>query len=353
MNETTRVFALVGDAALRRQLQQQWRGDRTTLCGMHSEGGDSIVEELARVRPDVLLVDADVDGMRPLVQAAASRLRVPVLALVRGQQSGLAALRPLEWGALGVVPREAETQAELVTRLELGVAELHDAQVVDLLESHFPLSGAFPDASVFDLRRSLQALEPADKLVVIGAGAGGPMALRRILAALKTASVSPIVVAQRLAAPLGSAFVQWLEHHTGATVVRATSGTLEPGRVYVVTSGCEATIERHNGAAALTVTASSADTTPSFDVLFESTAATYGSRGVAVLLSGRGSDGTQGLVALRRAGGLTVVQDRVSSILFDAPGQARDGGGAIECLPINEIAERIQMLMRPEPAGRA
>jgi chemotaxis response regulator CheB len=56
---------------------------------------------------------------------------------------------------------------------------------------------------------------------------------------------------------------------------------------------------------------------------------------------------------VRRAGGLTVVQDRVSSLVYDAPGQARDGGGAIECLPINEIAERIQMLMRPEPAGRA
>ena len=52
MNETTRVFALLGDATLRRQLQQQWRGNGTTLCGMHAEGGDSIVF-------DVRLIDAN------------------------------------------------------------------------------------------------------------------------------------------------------------------------------------------------------------------------------------------------------------------------------------------------------
>jgi two-component system chemotaxis response regulator CheB len=352
MNETTRVFALVGDAALRRQLQRRWRGD-TTLCGIHAEGGDSIVEELSRVRPDLLLVDADVDGVRTVIQSAAARLRLPVVALVHAQQSGFGALRPLEWGAIGVVPLEADNEGDLVTRLDTAVSELRGAQVVDLLESHFPLSGAFPDAAVFDLRRALQALDPVDKVVVVGAGVGGPMALRRILGALKTATASPIVVAQRLPEVLTSAFVQWLEHHTGATVVRGTSGALEVGRVYVVTSGCDAVIERHNGTAVLAVNGSEAATTPRFDALFESAASAYGERAVAVLLSGHGTDGTQGLLAVRRAGGLTVVQDRVSSLVYDAPGQARDGGGAIECLPINEIAERIQMLMRPEPAGRA
>jgi two-component system chemotaxis response regulator CheB len=87
--------------------------------------------------------------------------------------------------------------------------------------------------------------------------------------------------------------------------------------------------------------------------LFESAAVTYGGSTVVALLSGRGTDGTQGMLGVRRAGGFTMVQDRISSLVYDAPGQARDGGGAIECLPINEIAERIQMLMRAEPASRA
>jgi len=353
MNETTRVFALLGDAALRRQLQQQWRGNGTTLCGMHSEGGDSIVEELARVRPDVVLVDADVDGARPVVQTAASRLRLPVVAIVRAQQQGLAAFRPLEWGAVSLLARETNSPVELVARIEAGLADMRDAQVVDLLESHFPLSGAFPDASVFDMRRSLQELDPASKLVVIAAGVGGPMAMRRILNQLKTEVVSPIVYAQRLGETLLTPLVAWLEHHTGAQVGRAATGKLEVGHVYVVPNGFEVRVERVHGSPHLEVSPSEAATAPCFDALFESAAVTYGGSTVAALLSGRGTDGTQGMLGVRRAGGFTMVQDRTSSLVYDAPGQARDGGGAIECLPINEIAERIQMLMRAEPASRA
>jgi len=353
MQETTRVFAVLGDAPLRRQVQQQWRGNGTTLCGMHAESSDSLVEEITRMRPDVVVIDVETDGARALIQAAATRLRVPVVALVRAQQPSFTALRPFEWGAATVVVREADSVQELAGHLEAAVRDVHDAQVVDVMESHFPLSGAFPDASVFDLRRNLQTHAPSAKIVAVGAGVGGPMAVRRILTELRTAVVSPVVVAQRLPEALMPAFVQWLEHHTGTTVVRAVSGPLEVGTVYVVPSGCEARVESHSGAPTLSITATECATAPGFDVLFESVAATYGDRGIAVVLTGRGSDGAQGLVAVRRAGGLTIVQDRVSSLVFEAAGHARDGGGAIECLPINEIAERIQMLMRAEPAGRS
>ena len=123
MNETMRVFALLGDAALRRKLQQHWRGNGTTLCGMHSEGGDSIVEELGRVRPDAVLVDADVDGARPVVQSAASRLRLPVVAIVRAQQQRSRRLPAARVGR-GVARRTRdELPVELVTRIENGLAK--------------------------------------------------------------------------------------------------------------------------------------------------------------------------------------------------------------------------------------
>jgi two-component system chemotaxis response regulator CheB len=349
MNETTKVFALLGDAQLRRQLQQQWRGNGMSLCGMHAEGGDSIVEEIGRVRPDLVLVDADLDGARQLVQAAAVRHRLPVVALVRAQNQGFASMRPLEWGAVAVAAREV---ADLPRSLVEIVDDLRGAQVVDVLESQFPLSGAFPDATVFDLRRALQGLEPDRKIVAVCAGAGGPLAMRRILGQLRRDVVSPIVYAQRAPEALVSPLVQWLEHHTGASVRRAADGRLEVGTVYVVASGHDAVVEMHQGEPHLRVTASDAATTPCFDSLMESVAQSHTARAVAVLLSGRGADGSHGLLRVRRAGGFTIVQDRASSLVYDAPGQARDAGGAIECLPINEIAERLQMLMRPEPVTR-
>jgi len=353
MSESVRVFALLGEATLRRQLQQAWRGNGTTLCGMHAEGSDSLVEELARVRPDVLLVDAEVDGVRRVVQAAASRLRIPVVSLVRSQQPGFAAVRPLEWGVVSLLPREIDSNGGLVAAIESSLAEAREAQVVDQLEGHFPLSGAFPDAAVFDMRRSLQDASPESKVVVVGAGVGGPMAMRRILSELQSLVVSPVVYAQRIHESLAAPLVQWLEHHTGASVQRAVTGKLEVGQVYVVPTGYDAKIVRRGEDTVLEVARSTGANTPSLDLLLESAGEAYAERTVAVVLSGRGADGTQGLLEVRHRGGFTMVQDRVSSLLYDAPGQARDGGGAIECLPINEIAERIQMLMRPEPAPRS
>ena len=353
MQETTRVFAVLGDAPLRRHLQQQWRGSGTTLCGMHSEGGDSLVEEIVRVRPDVVLIDVEADGAKPLIQIVSSRRRVPVVALVRAQQPSFTALRVFEWGAVNAVPRECDNIAELGARLDQAVHEASIAQVVDMIDNHFPLSGAFPDAAVFDVRRRLQQRDPASKIVVLCAGLGGPVAVWRILRDLKTAVVSPIVVAQRMPEMLATGLAQWLEHHSGAQVVRAVSGPLEVRGVYIVPSGYDARVESHAGRPTLVVAPASHPATPNFDALFESVATTYADRAIAALLTGLGVDGVEGLRSVRRAGGLTIAQDRVSSWVHETASLARDGGAAIECLPINEIAERILMLMRTEPAHRA
>jgi two-component system chemotaxis response regulator CheB len=353
MNEPTRVFALLGDAGLRRLIQQRWRDNGKVLCGMHSEGGDSIIEEMSRVRPHLVLVDADVDGARQVVEAASTRYRLPVVAIVRTEQSGLSVLRPLEWGAVAVAPRGAQSNAELLEQVEAAVAQARHAQVVEVLESHFPLSGAFPDATVFDMRRALRSVDPRGKIVVVAAGLGGPMAMRRILTELEGNVVSPVVLAQRADEALVSPLVQWLEYHTGAEVVKTASGQrLEVGQVYVASGGCDVLVEKHHAEPVLKVSQSGGGSAPSFDRLFASVAQAYGSRAVAVLLSGEGDDGVEGLLAVRRAGGFTIVQDRTSSLVHDTPGRARDAGGAVECLPINEIAERLLMLMRPDPPSR-
>lgn len=354
MHETTRVFALLGDATLRRSLQQRWRDNGTSLCGMHAEGSDSLVEEMGRVRPHLVLVDVDVDGARPVIEAAAGRYRIPVLAIVRAQQAGFAALRPLEWGAVSLLARESTAAPLAIESLEAKIHATRRAQVVDTLEGHFPLSGAFPDATVFDLRRSLQSVDAASKLVVIAAGVGGPMALRRILGRLRHEATCPIVAALRFEPALAPALVQWLVHHTGANVALAEgTSPLVPGSVHLLTSDRDAAVESHDEHAMLCVRPPDGTSTPQFDALFDSAARVYGPRAIAVLLSAHGNDGGTGLLAVRRAGGFTIVQDRISSVVHEAPGHARDGGGAIECLPINEIAERIQMLVRSETASRS
>jgi chemotaxis response regulator CheB len=346
-------LALLSDARLRQEIQRRWRANGIHLCAVHAESGDFLLEELARLRPQVLVVDAELDGVREVIQQASSRYRIPVIGLVRVQENGLGPLRPLEWGAVTVVPRTLVEPEQLALDLESAIEQTCGVQVVDLLDADFPLSGAFPDAAVFDLRRALRALAPQEKMVVLGAGLGGPMAMRRILGELGGVAFSPIVYAQRISSSLLPVLARWLESHTGVGVHPAESGQkLEVGHVYVASTNNESVrIEPTSSGNVLQIGASNGKSRP-LDALLQSTAQAYGASAVGVLLSGHGDDGCEGMLALRAAGGFTIAQDRASSFVYDLPGRVRECGGAIECLPINEIAERIVMLMHPEHATR-
>jgi two-component system chemotaxis response regulator CheB len=177
------------------------------------------------------------------------------------------------------------------------------------------------------------------------------MAVRRILNTLQGQASSPIIYVQRLDLELTDTLVQWLEAHTGTQVSRVRSGqALETGNVYVANHEHDVVrvVQDHAGVT-LHVTGPNGDPRH-LDSLMRSTADVFGPRAVGILLSGRGSDGSAGLACLRNVGGLTIAQDRASSPLYELPGRAREEGAAVECLPINEIAERVSMLMHPENA---
>lgn len=80
---------------------------------------------------------------------------------------------------------------------------------------------------------------------------------------------------------------------------------------------------------------------PSVDMLFLSAARAVRERAAAVLLTGMGSDGSAGMLAVRRAGGRTFAQDEKSSIVFGMPGSAWQKGAVEELLPLEDIPARL------------
>ena len=91
---------------------------------------------------------------------------------------------------------------------------------------------------------------------------------------------------------------------------------------------------------------------PSADVLFRSAAAAYGADAVGVILTGMGSDGTDGLGALRRAGAAVIAQDEASSTVWGMPGSAVAAGHVDQVLPLDAIAAAVQALAGA-PADRS
>ena len=114
-----------------------------------------------------------------------------------------------------------------------------------------------------------------------------------------------------------------------------------PGGVYVAPAGYHLLIEA-DGAFALSVDPKVCNCRPSIDVLFESAADAYGERAIGVLLTGANSDGSRGLLAIRRAGGLTIAQDPATAAVPTMPQAAIDIGAAERVVPLCDIAAMLR-----------
>ncbi|MEB3351790.1 MAG: chemotaxis protein CheB, partial [Cyanobacteriota bacterium] len=195
--------------------------------------------------------------------------------------------------------------------------------------------------------------EPATGLVAIGASAGGLEALRTLVQGLRPDLPLAVVVAQHLAPDHPSRLAALLQPLCPLPVAEAADGeVLQPGRLLVVPPGHDAVVTTRQ--LRLVPPLAPRGSVPSLDRLLASLAEGWGERAVAVLLSGHGSDGAQGLRQVRAAGGLTLAQTPASAACPALPAAAIRQGGAELVLEPAAIAAAIQACaaaQRPQASG--
>ncbi len=188
-------------------------------------------------------------------------------------------------------------------------------------------------------------LPPAFDVVALVASAGGLAALGSILSALPADFPAAIVVVQHLDPSRPSLLASILARHCGLSVREANhNDRLRPGSVYV------APPDRHlvvgpGGVLALTATEPVHHVRPSADALLESLGRSIGPRTVAVVLTGAGHDGADGVRAVKHRGGTVIAQDRPSSQSFGMPGAAIGTGCVDTILPLEQIAPALVHLV--------
>ncbi len=189
----------------------------------------------------------------------------------------------------------------------------------------------------------------AGRASVIGicASAGGPQALVSVLAEIPATFAIPILVVQHIAAGFTEGFARWLDDQVPLTVRLAGAGPTGPG-IWVAPEGAHLVLDRANRLV-LDGRDDAGPHRPSADVLLRSVATGAGAQGVAVVLTGMGRDGAEGLGAVRRARGLTIAQDEASSAVFGMPKAAAECGAEIVLSP-SAIGQRLSTL-RPAGAG--
>lgn len=184
---------------------------------------------------------------------------------------------------------------------------------------------------------------PFDALVV-GASFGGPPAVEALLKALPADFPLPVGVVQHMTPGMTGSWAERLDAHCAIRVLEATSGArFEPGTAYLAPAGLQMRFSAGARSPFIRLDPDFADSlhVPSVDMMMSSAATAFGSRTLAVLLTGLGSDGACGMLAVRRAGGYTIGQDQASAVSYGMPGAAAGLGAVVEQLPLERIPARV------------
>jgi two-component system chemotaxis response regulator CheB len=305
------------------------------------------IEQMKRRRPDVILLDLALPRMDGLTFLRKLMDEDPIPVVVCAGLAGPNAeqgLRALEEGAV-----------EIVTKPSFGVGEFLRAssgQLVDALRAaavarvvgRRHLRGAPAGLARARVARAApRGAARARPIVAIGASTGGTEAIRALLAALPADS-PPLAIVQHMPEPYTRAFARRLDALSALEVAPAEEGcVLRPGCALVAPGDRHLRIR--NGAEGWVASLDAGPPVnrhrPSVDVLLRSVAEAAGPSAIGVLLTGMGSDGAEGLLAVRRRGGATMAQDEETSVVFGMPREAIARGAAELVLPLEAIAAAI------------
>ena len=193
-----------------------------------------------------------------------------------------------------------------------------------------------------------RALAGRVSAVVIGASAGGVEALSVILPALPATFQTPVFVVLHLTRERPSLLGEIFRARCAVPVREADDKEpIAAGTVYFAPPDYHLLIEE-DGSLSLSSDDPVNFSRPSIDVLFESAAEVYGERLLGVILTGANSDGADGLAAIRRAGGVAVVQDPAEAQVRLMPQAALAKTRADYVLPLEQIAALLRTIDGPD-----
>lgn len=178
-------------------------------------------------------------------------------------------------------------------------------------------------------------------LVAIGASTGGPTALMTVLGHLPADLPAGIIIVQHIAAEFAAGLAAWLSSRCRLQIRSAEEGDRPRAGCALVAVSNDHLELGEDGRLNYTPWPKDRPYRPSIDVLFHSLAKNWPVPGVAVVLTGMGDDGADGLFALREKGWHTIAQDEQTSVVYGMPKAAVERNAVVEVLPLEAIGSAI------------
>lgn len=298
---------------------------------------------IAKLNPDVLTLDVEMPHMNGL--AFLKRLMavrpMPVVMLSSFTQEGSdVAFQALSLGAVSFVGKPTPG-APVDDRYSQAIVEsIRDAHAA---RNNLRASSNKPKDAKSVLPNLGKRAATLHQVVVMGATTGGAEAIREVIPSLPD-DAPPLVVSLQMPGGLMRHFAKRLQEESRATVKEASDGEpLLPGHVYLPPPEHCMTVEKY-GSRGFGIKLHPAEAPPHggcIDALFFSTAAAAGANACGVILTGRGDDGAQGLLAMVQSGSHTIAQDEASSMVYGMPKAALAAGAVVAEAPLDKVARMI------------
>lgn len=347
-----KIKVLVADDSLvtRKFLAEMLSSDpEIEVIGTAGNGVEAI-EFIRQRKPDVITMDINMpvmDGFEATTNIM-SEIPVPIVIVSSGYTVAETAkkFRALEVGAVAILPLPfgpgnpdyESTMKRFVTTIKL----MSQVKLIKRWNKTGHLDSRNVNQEALLPVEKTQPVSSKVKILVLGASAGGPIALKEILDNLPGDLPIPVMIVQHIDAEFTQGFADWLNLSSAIHVGLATDGeALIAGKAYMAPG------DHHIGVSAadtikLSKDAPESGLRPSVSYLFRSVRNVYRDKAIAVLLSGMGADGATELKLLKDAGSITIAQDATSALIHGMPGEAIKLGGASYVLTPSQTVKFIQ-----------
>ena len=298
--------------------------------------GVEAIAKCAKDTPDLILMDLIMPGMDGVEATRQIMKQSPcaiVIVTASVGQNAAKVFEAMSYGALDAVDTPI-----------LGSQGKLDPSHTALLKKIATIGKLIGKSPQFHLNLTLnkpQTNFTLPPLIAIGSSTGGPKALATIISRLPADFGAAIAIVQHVDAQFAVGMIDWLNHLTPLTVKKASAGDrLEKGIVTVACTNDHLALQSNH---TLNYTKDPIDYPyrPSIDVFFKSIAQYWTHKGTAVLLTGMGRDGAEGLLLLRSQGWHTIAQDKASCIVYGMPRAAVELNAAVEVLNPEAIATSL------------
>lgn len=345
-----RVLLVDDSPSVRAVLRRFFAKTRDIKVVGEAADGEQAVQAVLDLQPQVVVMDLQMpvmDGYAATERIMAVRPTPIVVLSSRANRNQIqTAFEAMKRGALEVLPKPEDTPSwqHLADSLPETVRTVAEAQAAPRprLRPLTPRQQTPPPQTA-----ALPGISSELRWVAIGASTGGPAAIRELLDEIPADIPVGILIVQHIASGFELGFADWLNKELPLDVRLAQDGErLRRGTVRLAPGGAHLRLEEGGVLRLDPDTPARRGHRPSVDEMFLSCAAHCPREVAGVLMTGMGSDGVEGLLALRQAGGVTLVQDEASSVVFGMPRVALEKGAADIALPPRALARTLMRLWK-------